>query len=119
MLDMINATHKQAGAEKMKARIYQDGDEVVRVLPEGHSLHYGFQDGPKIERFWVPDLGSNGLTKEAFVRWVIHGQPGQFGQQVCAGLERLGNTLMSTPGSLIDVIRYEHDRAMRTARTQR
>ena len=88
MLDMMYATH--TGAEKMTARIYQDGDEVVRVIPEGHILHDGFIDGQQVERFWVPDLGSNGLTKDAFVRWVIHGQPGQFGQQVCEGLNRRG-----------------------------
>ena len=108
------------GAEKMKARIYQDGDEVVRVIPEGHILHDGFIDGKQVERFWVADLGSNGLTKEAYVRWVTEDRPGTLGQQVCEGLSRLGSTLMANPGSLIDVIRYEHDRAMRlTCRTQR
>ena len=107
-------THK--GAEKMKARIYQDGNEVVRVIPADHDLHTGLIDAPQVERFWVPDLTSGA---EAYVRRVTILRPGPLGAQVCVGLDKRGNSLMSTPAGLLDLVRRHHAIELREYKAKR
>ena len=93
------------------ARIYQDGNEVVRVIPEEHDLHTGLSDVPQVERFWVPELTSGA---EGYVRRVTLRRPGTLGT---GGLKSawtsVDDSLMATPAGFLNLVRLHHSIELR------
>jgi hypothetical protein len=94
---MTPATFRAAteGTKQMtKARIFQDGNEVV-LAAEGTE-----------RRFWVAPRGG-------VVREVTDQRPGALGREVCGALGLRGYTLSATPDTLLPLIRREWAKARR------
>jgi hypothetical protein len=80
----------------MKTTIRRDEAGVVILREDG-----------VVRRFWCPLFGG-------YVHEIDDRHPGTLGQQVCARLEVVGNTLSAlSRDGLIDVIRREHRRGRR------